>query len=355
MAEYINIQSLVVPTNGNLPIAVDYAIDEIQCDVQSFRLTGATNPVVLVGDVTIAASGTPVLNQKVTFYNECNLTLGAFSVTVMGYTMPTSLATKNYKAEFIWDGSVWQGGFGGYLNEDGWLQGTDIDDATITLAKLVNLTSAQVIVGNGSNIPTAVAVSGDVTITNAGVVAIAAGVIVNADVNASAAIAFSKLASLTSAYILVGSAGNVPTAVAMSGDVTISNAGVTTIGAGVVDPAMLASNGAKEAIALAVSAESGEQANYAWVAPFAGTIDSIYTYVTKVVSGTDDWTITANIGAVAVTGGVVTIAASSALNTADSATPTADNAFSAGDLITFVSLKTTVGGKAQLTAIVTRT
>lgn len=355
MAEFTNTQPLVVPTNGNLPIAVDYASGEIQCDVQSFRLTGTTNPVVLVGDVTIAAAGTPVLNQKVTFYNECNLTLGAFSVTVMGYTMPTSLATKNYKAEFIWDGSVWQGGFGSYLNEDGWLQGTDIEDATITLEKLVNLTSAQLIVGNGSNIPTAVAVSGDVTITNAGVVAIAAGSIVNADVNASAAIDFSKLASLASGKILVGSAGNVATAVTPVGDLTITAAGGTVIGAGKVTPAMLSGNGAKEAIALAVSAESGEQANYAWVAPFAGTIDSIYTYVTKAVAATDDWSITANIGAVAVTGGVVTIAASSALNTADSATPTADNAFVAGDLITFVSLKTTAGGKAQLTAHVTRT
>ena len=60
------------------------------------------------------------------------------------------------------------------------------------------------------------------------------GSIVNADINASAAIAFSKLASLTSANILVGSSGNVATSVAVTGDVTISNAGVTAIAAGVV-------------------------------------------------------------------------------------------------------------------------
>lgn len=51
--------------------------------------------------------------------------------------------------------------------------------------------------------------------------------IVNADVNSAAAIAFSKLAALTSAHILVGSAGNVATDVAMSGDISITNAGVT--------------------------------------------------------------------------------------------------------------------------------
>lgn len=53
------------------------------------------------------------------------------------------------------------------------------------------------------------------------------GGIVNADISASAAISFSKLAALTSANILVGNVSNVAAAVAMSGDVTISNSGVT--------------------------------------------------------------------------------------------------------------------------------
>jgi hypothetical protein len=56
--------------------------------------------------------------------------------------------------------------------------------------------------------------------------------IVNADINASAAIAFSKLAALTSANILVGNSSNVATSVAMSGDVTISNTGATTVVSG---------------------------------------------------------------------------------------------------------------------------
>lgn len=64
--------------------------------------------------------------------------------------------------------------------------------------------------------------------------------IVNADVNTAAAIAFSKLASLTSAHILVGSAGNVATDTAVTGDVTITNAGVTAIGANKVTNAQLA-------------------------------------------------------------------------------------------------------------------
>lgn len=112
--------------------------------------------------------------------------------------------------------------------------------AAISFSKLAALPSADILVGSAGGVATSVAVTGDVTISNVGVTAIATGVIVNADINASAAIDFSKLAALASGNILVGSAGNVATSVAMSGDVTISNTGVSAIGSGKVVLAMLA-------------------------------------------------------------------------------------------------------------------
>jgi hypothetical protein len=66
--------------------------------------------------------------------------------------------------------------------------------AAIAFSKLASMTSARILLGNSSNVATVTAVTGDITISNAGVTAIAAGVIVNADINASAAIAYSKLA-----------------------------------------------------------------------------------------------------------------------------------------------------------------
>lgn len=60
---------------------------------------------------------------------------------------------------------------------------------------------------------------------------LAAGAVTNAKVNAAAGIEFSKLEALTSGEIIVGSAGNVPTAVAMSGDATIVASGAVTLGA----------------------------------------------------------------------------------------------------------------------------
>ena len=101
--------------------------------------------------------------------------------------------------------------------------------SALAFSKLATLTSGNILVGNSSNVPTSVAVTGDITVSNTGVAAIASGVVVNADVNASAAIAHSKLAPMSSGNILVGSSGTVPTSVSVTGDITISSSGVTTI------------------------------------------------------------------------------------------------------------------------------
>ena len=55
------------------------------------------------------------------------------------------------------------------------------------------------------------------------------GDIVDANIKSDAAIAFSKLAALDDGNILVGNGSNVATKVAVTGDVTISNAGVTAL------------------------------------------------------------------------------------------------------------------------------
>ena len=64
--------------------------------------------------------------------------------------------------------------------------------------------------------------------------------IVNADIAAGAAIAHTKLASITAGRVLMGNSSNVPTATVVSGDVTISNSGVTAIAAGAIATAEIA-------------------------------------------------------------------------------------------------------------------
>ena len=85
---------------------------------------------------------------------------------------------------------------------DGSLVNTNIAaNASIALSKLAALTSAQIIVGNGSNVPTAVAVTGDIGINNAGLTSITAGAIVNADVSSTAAITGSKITTGTTSAV----------------------------------------------------------------------------------------------------------------------------------------------------------
>ncbi|OYX98878.1 MAG: hypothetical protein B7Y80_14335 [Hyphomicrobium sp. 32-62-53] len=138
------------------------------------------------------------------------------------------------------------------------------------------LTSANIWVGNGTNVASAVAMSGDATMANTGALSIANSVVSNAKLanmaantlkanNTGAAAApaditvaqlramlgtgtadgttylrgdgtwatvATGLPTLTSANIWVGNGSNAATAVTMSGDITMNNAGVTAIGAG---------------------------------------------------------------------------------------------------------------------------
>lgn len=73
----------------------------------------------------------------------------------------------------------------------------------VSIGATTSLTNGHILVGNVSNQPADVAMSGDIGITNAGVTSISSGVIVDADINASAAIALSKLATLTASRVPV--------------------------------------------------------------------------------------------------------------------------------------------------------
>ena len=109
---------------------------------------------------------------------------------------------------------------------------------TVGSETFVAATFVGALTGNADTVTTNANLTGDVTsVGNA--TSIANDVIVNADINSSAAIAFSKLASLTSANILVGNVSNVATSVGVTGDVTITNAGVTAIGSGKVTSTMI--------------------------------------------------------------------------------------------------------------------
>lgn len=101
---------------------------------------------------------------------------------------------------------------------------------TLSWASFLNttLTDGQIYVGNGSNVATAVTPTGDVTFANDGTTAIAAGVIVDADINASAAITLTKLATVTASRALTSDVSGYVTASAVTSTELGYLAGVTS-------------------------------------------------------------------------------------------------------------------------------
>ena len=120
-----------------------------------------------------------------------------------------------------------------------------IDDDSVNNDKLVN-SIVSAISANTAKVTNATH-TGDVTGSGALTIAtgavnsakIADGAIVNDDVNASAAIAHSKLAAVPDGQVIVGNGSTVPTAVAISGDITLANDGAVTIANDAVEIGMI--------------------------------------------------------------------------------------------------------------------
>jgi len=175
--------------------------------------------------------------------------------------------------------------------EHGKLSNFNISDtAEISIRKLAALTSGYIILGNSNNVPTSTEVTGDITISNSGVTSIATGSIINEDINESAAISLSKLESLASGQLIVGNGSNVPTATEITGDITISNTGVTGISAGAIvdediSPSASISLSKLEALTSG-NIVVGDDSNVASSVPMSGDVTISDTGVTTVISGT---------------------------------------------------------------------
>ena len=85
---------------------------------------------------------------------------------------------------------------------DGTIVNADINAAAgITLTRLEGITAAKIIVGNGSGVAAQVSVTGDISISDSGVVAITANSIVDGDISGSAAITGSKVTTGTTSAV----------------------------------------------------------------------------------------------------------------------------------------------------------
>lgn len=336
--------------SGDLAYAADvntYLMDQV---VARFATTAARDAAFGDGiPVSQGGSGKPALSEgRICYIDDINLiqfydgsswqssaqfTVGDGTITeskladnsvtsakiAPGTVIAADIAAGTVTATELADGAVTSGKI-----LDGTIVNADINaSAAIALSKLATGTQGTVVLHNSSGVPTATAISGDIGVTNAGVASISSGVIVNADINASAAIDLSKLATSTAGNIIVYNSSGVPTAVAETGDVTISDTGVTAISTGVIVNADINASAAIADTKLATISTAGKVSNSATTAASANTASAIVARDASgnFIAGKATLT-TADVTTVVETANIVSASATGTINIDFSTNPT---------------------------------
>lgn len=367
--------------------------------VDVIAMRPSANPITMLANIVVNFTGTPL--NGVSFFTSwaAGFVLNGNTFTINGQSLTEHEALFAGSFEWLYIDGAWAKQFSTSLRTSQALDAKVLTSGTVVLTSLASGTSANTIVCNGSGIPTYVAISGDITQTNAGVTAIGAGkivnnqinasaaiavtklapltasklvasnasgfltstttgLLVNADVNAAAAIAVSKLAALTASQVVTTTAGGVLTTAATlsptlggTGQDFSASTGVVTISGGTV-----ACGARTEVMHLEVSYDTGRVGDFKIYMPFAGTVTGIYGYVTKTTVGATAGTIVAkdNAGTTMTNGTITNTAGGDARGTAYNISPTTNNTFIATDVLTFTTATATAGA-VQLSITFTRT
>ena len=272
MAKHEIFQTITLTAAGGT-ISLDVADDTTVYEIEGTATLGSS--------YIIQHSGTPEKGDTYVFRYKANITIGVNTLTIFGYTITDVYALKDFQLTARYNGAGWDiifvPDFEAPLGTETFVDGATVIDETLTLAKTADLAQGSIISGQASNRPLAldastdtymligdgtdvnsVQVTGDITITNAGVVTIGNLAVETAMID-DEAVTVGKMADLARGSILVGAtAGNRPTALAsgtagqilvgdgndlistaMSGDATIDATGALTIAAGAVEDSMI--------------------------------------------------------------------------------------------------------------------
>lgn len=200
--------TFTIPTNATVPFNVGDRVDVLLAS------TGSVTIVPAAGVTVNAEGGLLTISSQWSKFTLIKRETDSWVITGAGMQVQTIE---------IEDGAVTSAKIA-----DGTIVNADINaSAAIAHSKLANATAGQVLLGTTTTgIVTATTVSGDVTITGAGVTAIGSGVIVNADINASAAIDKTKISGTA---ITAADTGTVTST--MIADGTIVNADISATAA----------------------------------------------------------------------------------------------------------------------------
>ena len=191
------------------------------------------SPITMTGNWSISFTTDPDMGNETTFVwfaGDFDIATNTTTFEIQSQTITQTMLDSNgaFSIRTVDTSGLNQFIYTPDINTAQAIDGTAIKIDTLPLNRLTGMTSAQVILADGSDVPTATTISGDVTVSNTGVVTIANEAVTNA-----------KLADLTSAYFKVGNGSNRPADVLMSGDATMDNTGAVTIANGAITPAKL--------------------------------------------------------------------------------------------------------------------
>jgi hypothetical protein len=302
----------------------------------NFIVTGTTT---LTGNFNIDPSGTPSIYTVVDILWNATVTPSASDVVIFGVAIPDSLlASGNFRVQCFYDALSGKGAGGGPITTNGWVVNIIADASSSGDVDSTRLAANAV----------TIAKIADDAVTLAKVQDVAANSLLVRDANSSGVLTEKALATTE---ILIGD-GTGFTAAALSGDVTMTNAGVVTLAANSVitaditddnvTPAKLSSSANKRQFAVQLSADHAAKIGVIkYKMTSTCTVTAIHATVNRVPATDTFAIIPKNHGMVAMTGGQIDITTALALGNIVSVTPTGNNTFTAGESLTLEGSKTT--------------
>ncbi len=295
---------------------------------------------------TIAPTGSPDKDTFVEIVWNANLTIGASALQIFGANIPNELIASKFVAECLYDGAAWIVTVRPSFDEVGIVDSdrlaassvttAKIADNSVELAKMYELATGSVIFGNASNRPTAL--------------------------------------SVADSTIVVGDSSTGLVSVAVSGDATLTKAGALTIAAGVIEgdaatlaadrniaaatiePSNLTAGARKDSFSIRLDFDDASKLGGQIFLPvcYNCTVDSVKaTLVGAAVS--DLTTIIKNAGGTVMTGSQIDIPSATVVGNVISSTVTGNNTMTAGtNMILEPSAAGSLGGHVHFTFFVTR-
>lgn len=192
-------------TTNNVIVSSNATFGTSNTDSVVFNATITINePLTLNDTFTLGGGVDLVVGGKADISN--GLRIGSDILAVNTVTGRVGIGTSTPAVTLDILGSVNAASFTGNGAPLTTINASNITNGTLSLSRLGSITAGRILIGNATNLAEALSVTGDVTISSAGVTTIGTGVIVNADINANAGISASKLETATPGYILAANA-----------------------------------------------------------------------------------------------------------------------------------------------------